>query len=91
MARNKRDRLSVGNTPQTVEETEWYKNKHKAPEPVKVRFLVWFSGAGARFKDLKPHHMHAVQRFFATTGVADPNTVAAYDEALEKFGYGRIE
>lgn len=60
-----------------------------APPIPKVRFLVWFTGALDRFQGVKAHHMHAVQTYFASLGLAEPETIEVYDQGLIKFGYGK--
>jgi hypothetical protein len=61
-----------------------------APKVAKVKFLVWFTGAMGRFKDLKAHHMGAIQSFFSDSlKLGEVQTEAEFDIGLEKFGFGR--
>jgi hypothetical protein len=55
----------------------------------KVKFLVWFSGAWSQYVGCQPHHLQAIAAFFADISIADPNTPAAFEEGMQKFGFGR--
>jgi len=66
--------------------------KTKLTKPVenKVKFLVWFSTALEKFKELKPHHMNTIRTYFINDlrlGNIDYSKV--YDDGLRKFGFGR--
>lgn len=61
-----------------------------APKAVKVKFLVWFTGAIGRFNGLKAHHMGSIQSFFSDSlKLGEVQTEAEFDMGLEKFGFGR--
>lgn len=55
----------------------------------KTKFLVWFSGALARFDGIQAHHMTAIRAYFLSMGLGEPETVEEYDQGLIKFGFGR--
>lgn len=64
----------------------------KLAKPVenKVKFLVWFSTAVEKFKELKPHHMSAIQTYFIKDlGLKDIDDFKVYEDGLRKFGFGR--
>jgi len=65
--------------------------KIELPEPSedKIKFLVWFSKALESWKQMKPHHMNAIQAFFKNIGLSDSETPSTYEDGLKKFGYRR--
>lgn len=61
-----------------------------APAPAKVKFLVWFTEALARFQGVKAHHMSAIRAYFVgDLGLGEVATPEEFDNGLEKFGFGR--
>jgi hypothetical protein len=91
MARG-RKRKETGNTEVTEFAPLKIEEKIKPAKPVenKVKFLVWFSEALGRFKQLKPHHMGTVKTYLIKDlGLGEADYSSAFDDGLYKFGFGR--
>lgn len=91
MARGKKRSKSV-DTKSKIIALSKVEKKTELAKPVenKVKFLVWFSAALGRFKQLKPHHMSPVKTYLIKDlGMNEPECPSAYDEGLVKFGFGK--